>query len=316
MAERVVDVLEPVQVEQDDGDAPAAVEGVRRPGEEQHAVGEPGEHVVRRLVGLAVDLEAQLLDETGALEVGAGVGHERLEEAEIVVVEAVELLVAVQGDDGSDGRVLVDDRGHDGVDVSPGDRVVAAPALRGRGRVEGRDAGLDGLGDDRRRVETDRLDLGGPMVVQRDPAGDARRLGEDQLGPARPHDGAHLTQHLEAHGGGLQVRGAQRPAEVVEALQRGEAKRQAGVAPVGRDEQGGDEKDRHRRPEVHPGGVEHDEREAHARRREHRMEQRAGDPFAARWSGRAARSMIRTITCMMIALTDRARRRLPPSPRG
>ena len=138
---------------------PLLVEGVRRPGEEQHAVGEPGEHVVGRLVGLAVDLEAQLLDETGPLEVGACVRHERLEEAEIVVVEAVELLVAVQGDDCSDGRVLVHDRGHDGVDVSPGDRVVAAPvALRGRGRVKGRDPGFDGLGDDRRRVEADRLD--------------------------------------------------------------------------------------------------------------------------------------------------------------
>ncbi len=41
MAQRVVDVLEPVEVEQDDGDAAAAVEGSRRPAEEQLRLGSP-----------------------------------------------------------------------------------------------------------------------------------------------------------------------------------------------------------------------------------------------------------------------------------
>ena len=58
---------------------------------------------MRRLVGLAVDLVAQLLYETGTLEVRAGIGDEGLEEAQIVLVELVQFLVTVDRDDGADG---------------------------------------------------------------------------------------------------------------------------------------------------------------------------------------------------------------------
>ena len=73
-----------------------------RAGQEEHPVGKTGEHVVGRLVRLGVDLVAQLLDQPGTLEAGAGVRDERLEQLEVVLVEAVQLLVAVDRDDGAD----------------------------------------------------------------------------------------------------------------------------------------------------------------------------------------------------------------------
>ena len=72
---------------------------------------------------LAVDLVAQLLDQPGSLEAGAGVGDEGLEEPEVVVVEAVQLLVAIERDDGADRRAPVHQRSHDGVAILAGDRV-------------------------------------------------------------------------------------------------------------------------------------------------------------------------------------------------
>ena len=104
VTERVVDVLEAVDVEQHDGDARCSRSGRPRPGQEEHPVGKTGQHVVGGLVRLGVDLVAQLLDQPGALEAGAGVGDERLEETEVVLVEAVLLLVAIDGDDGADRR--------------------------------------------------------------------------------------------------------------------------------------------------------------------------------------------------------------------
>ena len=101
-----------------------SAEGSGGPGEEQHAVGETREHVVRGLVGLAVDLVAQLLDEPCSLEVGAGMGNQRLEEPEVVLVEPVELLVTVERDDGADGHVLVHERSDEGSRVTAGHRVV------------------------------------------------------------------------------------------------------------------------------------------------------------------------------------------------
>ena len=91
-------------------------------GQEEHPVGKTGEHVVGRLVRLGVDLVAQLLDQAGPLEAGAGVGDERLEQAEVVLVEAVQLLVAIDGDDGADRGVAVHERRHHGVAVVADDR--------------------------------------------------------------------------------------------------------------------------------------------------------------------------------------------------
>ncbi len=132
VTECVVHVLEAVDVEQHDRHALALVQGGGSTGEEQHPVGEAGQHVVGGLVRLAVDLVAQLLDQAGALEVGAGVGDEGLEQLEVVVVEAVRLFVAIDRDDGSDGRVPVHQGGNHGVVVLAGDRIDRlGPALSG-----------------------------------------------------------------------------------------------------------------------------------------------------------------------------------------
>ena len=76
-----------------------------------------------RLVRLGVDLVAQLLDQPSPLEAGAGVGHQGLEEDEVVLVEAVQLLVAIDRHDGADCGVSVHQRGNHGVAVVAGDRV-------------------------------------------------------------------------------------------------------------------------------------------------------------------------------------------------
>ena len=114
------------------------------------------------------------------------------------------------------------------------------------------------------------------MVVQGNPARNARRLGEHELGAAGAHDRADLIQDLQAHGRGFQVRGPQCPTEVVQALERGETERESCVAPVRRNDQGADEKDRHRGPQVHPGRVEDDDRETDAGCRDHRVDQELG----------------------------------------
>ena len=102
---------------------PLSLSAAGRAGQEQHAVGEPRQHVVGGLVRLAVDLVAQLLDQAGPLQAGAGVGDEGLEEAEVVVVEAVELLVAIERDDGADRRVPFISGATHGVAVLARDRV-------------------------------------------------------------------------------------------------------------------------------------------------------------------------------------------------
>ena len=151
VTERVVHVLEAVDVEQHDGHPAALAQGGGSAGQEEHPVGQAGEHVVGRLVRLGVDLVAQLLDQAGALEAGAGVGDERLEQAEVVLVEAVQLLVAIEGDDGADRRVPVHEGRHDGVAVLAGDRVDrSAVVLCGRVVERGLARG-DGLRHDGRR---------------------------------------------------------------------------------------------------------------------------------------------------------------------
>ena len=91
---------------------PVSIERGRRPVEEQGPVGEPRQKVVGRLVPLALGLEAQLLDELGPLHGRAGVRRQRLEEPQVVVVEGVEALVAIECDEGAE-RALSAGEGHD-----------------------------------------------------------------------------------------------------------------------------------------------------------------------------------------------------------
>ena len=201
--------------------------------------GQPGQHVVGGLVRLAVDLVAQLLDEPGPLEAGAGVGDEGLEQPEVVLVEAVQLLVAIDGDDGADRGVPVHERGHDGVAVLAGDRIDGHCAvLGGEWWSEASPVAMVCVTIDASSRVIGSMP-GGPVVVEGDPAGDPRRLGQDQLGPTGPHDRADLPQDVHAHGRRLEARRTHGPTEVVEVLQGREAEREAGVAPVGHDDQRG-----------------------------------------------------------------------------
>ena len=258
-------------------------------GQEEHPVGQPREHVVGGLVRLGVDLVAQLLDQPGALEAGAGVGDEGLEEAEVVVVEAVQLLVAIDGDDGADRGVAVGQGSDEGLVVLADDRVHAGRAVLGGRAVERRLAGGDRLGDDRCLVEHDRLDAGRPAVVEGDPAGDAGGLGQDQLGPAGPHDRADLLQDVDAHGRRFEAGRAHGPAEVVEVLQGQEAETRGGCTPVGHDDERGHQQKGQGRPRVEPRGVEEGEGEADARRHQHGLEGQQDDAGPLlRLSGRSA----------------------------
>ena len=167
MAQSVVDVLEAVEIEEDDGDARAVIERGRGTAGEEYPVGKSGEHVVRRLVGLAVHLVAKFLHQAGALQVGTGVGDESPEESEIVLVEVVEVFVTVQSDDGADNHGLTHEWSHDGTAVLAHDVVVAGSAVVCAGaRVERRFAGRDGVAHERRRIEIDQVDSGRPTFVQ------------------------------------------------------------------------------------------------------------------------------------------------------
>ena len=136
VAQRVVDVLEAVDVEQHDRHPAALAHGGGGAGEEQHPVGQTRQHVVGGLVGLAVDFVTQLLDEPGSLEAGAGVGDQRLEQPEVVFVEAVQFLVAIDGHDGADGGVPVHQGRDDRVAVLADDRDRCHGSVLGDGRVE------------------------------------------------------------------------------------------------------------------------------------------------------------------------------------
>ena len=70
-----------------------------------------------------------------------------------------------------------------------------------------------------------------PAVVEGDPTGDARGLGQDELGPAGPQDRADLLQDVHAHRRRLEVGRAHGLAEVVEVLQGQEAETKAGCTP-------------------------------------------------------------------------------------
>ncbi len=98
VAKGVVDFLETVEVEQGDRCPARVSQRARRAIEEQGPVGEPGQQVMSRLVPLALGLEPKLLDELRPLHGRACVRGQRLEEPQVIVVERVEALVAVERD--------------------------------------------------------------------------------------------------------------------------------------------------------------------------------------------------------------------------
>ncbi len=136
VTERVVHVLEAVDVQQHNGHPAAFAQGGSSAGQEEEPVGKTGEHVVGGLVRFGVDLVTQLLDQPGTLEAGAGVGDECLEESQVVLVEAVHLFVAIDRNDGADRGVLVHEGRHHGVVVVAGDGIDRFGTLPGRGVVE------------------------------------------------------------------------------------------------------------------------------------------------------------------------------------
>ena len=87
MAERVVDVLEPVEVEQQHRKRPAVGEHLVRDALEHQPVRQLGERVVGRLVLVVRDLTAQLVGELAVGEGGAGVLRERVQQLLLVVAE-------------------------------------------------------------------------------------------------------------------------------------------------------------------------------------------------------------------------------------
>ena len=175
VAQRVVDILEAVDVEQHDGHPTALAQGRGGAVEEEAPVRQPGQHVVTGLVRLAVHLVAQFLDEAGPLQARAGVGGQRLEEPEVVLVEAVELLVAVDGDERSDRPGAVGERRHDGVVVFADDRVDVHLLVVGPAVVQGASAGEDRVGHHGVPIEADRLNDRLPFVVEARCAGGCPR---------------------------------------------------------------------------------------------------------------------------------------------
>ena len=223
MTKSVIHVLEPVEVEQHDRDALALAQCGRRTGEEQHAVGKPREHVVGRLVRLAVDLVAQLLDEAGSFQAGARVCDEHPKEVKVIVVEMVCLFVTIERNDCSDRSLPVHDRGNDGIAVFACHRIVAGTAVSCGGVVERRVARRNRLRHEGRLIKGNGLNPRGPFVTNRDPARDPRRLGQDEFRTASSHDSANLLEDVEAHRRRLEARRAENATEIVEALQRSKA---------------------------------------------------------------------------------------------
>lgn len=80
-------------------------------------------------MGLAVHFVAQFLDQAGALQVGTGIRDEGSKEAQIVLVELIELFIAIQSHQGSYHRVVAHERRHDRRAAFPRDRVVAGPSV-------------------------------------------------------------------------------------------------------------------------------------------------------------------------------------------
>ncbi len=126
-------------------------------------------------------------------------------------------------------------------------------------------------------VEVDRLNTRRTAVVEGDPTGDSRGLGQDELCSACPQDRADLLQDVHTHRRRLEVGRAHGLAEVVQVLQGQEADTKARVPLEGHDNQGRDDHEREGRPRIEPGGIDERECEAKARSREHGVDRQQDD---------------------------------------
>ena len=129
VTERVVDLLEAIDVEEDDGHSLALLERGLGPVAKEVAVGKLGQRVVRGLIPVVVASVLQGLEEIGALQARHGVGGECVEKLEVFVVEAVFLLVPVEGHDRPDRDVPVHERSDHGLAVVADDRVARKVAI-------------------------------------------------------------------------------------------------------------------------------------------------------------------------------------------
>ena len=195
MTERVVDLLEPVEVHEEHAEQRLVGVGQQQllePGHEQLAVGQPGERVVQRRELLLGRLGPQPVHEVADAQGDGGVAGERLEHLHVLGVEGADLAEAVGDEQGARRAVVTSERRGDDVAPAPigqggaqrGVALVAARQHRRRGvqheRLE--PLGIGGavdLGDDLVAVEA----LGHPAALgqRHDQLGD---LGAHQLAGA------------------------------------------------------------------------------------------------------------------------------------
>ena len=155
VAERVVDALEVVEVDEHHGDLvrAARLERLAHALGEQGAVGEPGQRVVVGLMGELVLQVAQLGDgllEAVELQRGGRVGGQRLEQRAVAVGEAAGEPVAVGEHERADHAVLAaQDAEHAVADAALGQ--VGADRAPGE-RVDQRDGVSEALGELAQRV--------------------------------------------------------------------------------------------------------------------------------------------------------------------
>ena len=114
MAEGVVDLLEPVEIHQSDGDTrgcgAVALEPLRRAVGEQDAVGQTGQRIVQCLVLALSGLVVEPHDQSAVLQSDAGVVRERREHPGVLSDEGVDVAQAVRNGDEADQYVALDDR--------------------------------------------------------------------------------------------------------------------------------------------------------------------------------------------------------------
>ena len=195
VAERVVDLLEAVEVDQHHRDLRV---GRALPREhvgesllEQDAVREPGEIVVQGFV-------AQAVDEPRVVQRDAGVRGDRLEEPAVLFVEGADVTQPVGDAEDADHFPFGDERRHD---------AVALAALREMGtdlrvacglRTDNRAAALDERRERRvqRRLETARRDVG--VGVENEPV-DALIVARSGGPPARRARPASSAGSARAH---------------------------------------------------------------------------------------------------------------------
>ena len=154
VAKGVVDFLETVEVEQSDRHPARICERARRAIKEQSPVGEPGQQVMGRLVPLALGFEPKLLDELCPLHGCTCVSSQRFEEPEVIGVEGVEALIAVERDKCSEGPFTAGERHDNGAPECAEERVsVRFPlVVSGRAQQQARLLVVDGPGNHRRAV--------------------------------------------------------------------------------------------------------------------------------------------------------------------